>query len=131
MPFAAILAIYKRPSAEGFFKKYKTANNDNSSIEIHITCFLIKPEKRGFKLKKQTAGTTTANKARRLLEKTINTANAQKKIYNGTLCSLFFDLKIKTTMMLQVIESRHAKRFGFNIVPTGYGAPCNNCRTPA
>jgi DNA-binding beta-propeller fold protein YncE len=91
---------------------------------------LINPEERGFKLKKQIIGTITASKAKRLFDKTINIANMPAIIYNGTFNCLFFNLKSKTIITLQVIESRQAKILGFNNVPTGYGAPCSICIIP-
>jgi hypothetical protein len=91
----------------------------------------MKPEKLGFKLRKQITGTITDSKARRLFENTINTANKPKQIYKGTLISLYFILNIRTIMILLVIDNRQAKILGFNNVPTGYGAPCDNCKIPA
>jgi hypothetical protein len=91
---------------------------------------LTKTDERGFRLKKHMTGTITDNKDKRLFERNINTVNETTTINNNTLSSLLFNLNSKTTMILQVIESRQANKLGFNIVPTGNGAPFDNCTIP-
>ena len=93
-------------------------------------CFLMKPEKRGFKHKKHRTGTITDSTAKRLFDNKIITVNDPITIYNRTLNTLFLNSKAKTIRMLQAIARRQAKILGFNNVPTGYGAPCNNCIMP-
>ncbi|MCQ2068296.1 MAG: hypothetical protein MJY68_04245 [Bacteroidaceae bacterium] len=99
-------------------------------MDIDIICLLIKPEERGFIFRKHMPGTITDITAKRLFEKKIIATNVPVTMYNATLNSIFLNLKIRTTRMLQAIESKHAKILGFSNVPTGYGAPCNNCIMP-